>query len=177
MQGKPCDYVCKGSKWNIKSSQVTYVFYPFQFQDEVEKCKATYEALNSQLIEELPTLIEVATSIFLAVISEFILARKLFVGRITKELLTLMDVSTHSSQSYQIHYTFLYCSLSLTDLQTKGNNINGLVLHATINVLILFLPMFTIFWVNKPWSLCNTWSMVVPWEINCFVSYLFSSSI
>jgi len=62
------------------------------FQDEVEKCKATYEALNSQLIEELPTLIEVATSIFLAVISEFILARKLFVGRITKELLTLMDI-------------------------------------------------------------------------------------
>ena len=112
----------------------------------MEKCKATYEALNSQLIEELPTLIEVATSIFLAVISEFILARKLFVGRITKELLTLMDVSTHSSQSYQIHYTFLYCSLSLTDLQTKGNNINGLVLHATINVLILFVPIFfTIF--------------------------------
>ena len=103
--------------WDVK-----HVFCPFQFQDEVEKCKATYEALNSQLIEELPTLIEVATSIFLAVISEFILARKLFVGRITKELLTLMDVSTHSSQSYQIHYTFLYCSLSLTDLQTKGNN-------------------------------------------------------
>ena len=65
----------------------------------MEKCKATYEALNSQLIEELPTLIEVATSIFLAVISEFILARKLFVGRITKELLTLMDVSTDSSHT------------------------------------------------------------------------------
>ena len=60
----------------------------------MEKCKATYEALNSQLIEELPTLIEAATSIFLTVISEFVLARKLFVGRITKELLALMDVST-----------------------------------------------------------------------------------
>lgn len=93
----------------------------------MEKCKATYEALNSQLIEELPTLIEVATSIFLAVISEFILARKLFVGRITKELLTLMDVSTDSSHIC-IAYTKLF-SIS-TDLQTKGNNINGSVLHA-----------------------------------------------
>ena len=57
------------------------------------KCKATYEALNSQLIEELPTLIEVSKSLFITVLSEFALARKLFVGRITKELLTLMDVS------------------------------------------------------------------------------------
>ena len=67
--------------------------YSFQLQDEVDKCKATYEALNSQLIEELPTLIEASTAIFLVVISEFVLARKLFVGRITKELLALMDVS------------------------------------------------------------------------------------
>ena len=77
----------------VKSQVLTKVF-PLQLQDEVEKCKATYEALNSQLIEELPTLIEAATSIFLTVISEFVLARKLFVGRITKELLALMDVST-----------------------------------------------------------------------------------
>ena len=61
----------------------------------MDKCKATYEALNSQLIEELPALIEASTAIFLVVISEFVLARKLFVGRITKELLALMDVSTH----------------------------------------------------------------------------------
>ena len=67
--------------------------FALQLQDEVDKCKATYEALNSQLIEELPTLIEASTAIFLVVISEFVLARKLFVGRITKELLALMDVS------------------------------------------------------------------------------------
>ena len=41
----------------------------------------------------MPTLIEVSRNIFMMVISEFVLARKLFVGRITKELLTLMDVS------------------------------------------------------------------------------------
>ena len=59
----------------------------------MNNCKTTYEALNSQLVEELPTLIEVSRNIFMMVISEFVLARKLFVGRITKELLTLMDVS------------------------------------------------------------------------------------
>ena len=64
-----------------------------KFQDEVEKCKTTYEALNSQLIEELPTLIDAAMSIFMNVISEFVLGRKVLVGRITKELLSLMDVS------------------------------------------------------------------------------------
>ena len=69
----------------------SYIY--LQFQDEVEKCKTTYEALNSQLIEELPTLIDAAMSIFMNVISEFVLGRKVLVGRITKELLSLMDVS------------------------------------------------------------------------------------
>ena len=70
------------------------IFHLFlKFQDEVEKCKTTYEALNSQLIEELPTLIDAAMSIFMNVISEFVLGRKVLVGRITKELLSLMDVS------------------------------------------------------------------------------------
>ena len=45
------------------------------------------------MIEELPTLIDAAMSIFMNVISEFVLGRKVLVGRITKELLSLMDVS------------------------------------------------------------------------------------
>ena len=75
-------------------TKLATLFFPFQLQDEVNKVKSTYEALNSRLVEELPTLIEVSRNIFMMVISEFVLARKLFVGRITKELLTLMDVST-----------------------------------------------------------------------------------
>ena len=64
-------------------------------QDEVQKCKSTYEALNSQLVEELPTLIDATMKIFMRVISEFVLGRKILVGRITKELLSLMDVSIY----------------------------------------------------------------------------------
>ena len=70
-----------------------HIFFFLKFQDEIQKCKTTYEALNSQLIEELPTLIDAAMSIFMNVISEFVLGRKVLVGRITKELLSLMDVS------------------------------------------------------------------------------------
>ena len=72
---------------------ISFIYSFLKFQDEVEKCKTTYEALNSQLIEELPTLIDAAMSIFMNVISEFVVGRKVLVGRITKELLSLMDVS------------------------------------------------------------------------------------
>ena len=49
------------------------------------------------MIEELPTLIDAAMSIFMNVISEFVLGRKVLVGRITKELLSLMDVSNFNN--------------------------------------------------------------------------------
>jgi hypothetical protein len=65
----------------------------FQVTDDVEKCRSTFEALNSQLLEELPKLLEIATSIFTDSVGEFVLLRKVFVGKVTKELLSLMDVS------------------------------------------------------------------------------------
>eukprot|EP00095_Tigriopus_kingsejongensis_P009498 maker-scaffold1595_size34508-snap-gene-0.8 protein:Tk09498 transcript:maker-scaffold1595_size34508-snap-gene-0.8-mRNA-1 annotation:"dynamin-binding protein" len=60
--------------------------------DDKEKSKSTYDALNSQLVEELPKLILVATNLFAKCLTEFILLRKLFIGRVTKELLSLMDI-------------------------------------------------------------------------------------
>jgi hypothetical protein len=68
----------------------------FQLTDDVEKSRSTFEALNSQLLEELPKLLEVSTSIFNDSVSEFVLLRKIFVGKVTKELLSLMDVSLFS---------------------------------------------------------------------------------
>ena len=65
----------------------------FQINEEVDKCRANFEALNSQLLEQLPKLLYVAGSIFSDSVNEFVLLRKLFVGRVTKELLSLMDVS------------------------------------------------------------------------------------
>ena len=61
-------------------------------QDDVDECRTTYEALNSQLVEELPKLLELGLHIYTASFNEFIRNRKRLVGRITKELLDLMDV-------------------------------------------------------------------------------------
>ena len=64
-----------------------------QFQDDLDEVKTTYEALNTQLLEELPKFLEMGSKIYCHCVTEFILLRKLFVGRVTKELLSLMDVS------------------------------------------------------------------------------------
>ena len=69
----------------------------FQIQDEKEKAKQTYDALNSQLIEELPKLLTHANKLYSKCVTEFILLRKLFIGRVTKELLSLMDVSVEKT--------------------------------------------------------------------------------
>ena len=68
------------------------LFY-FQLAEELETAKTTYVALNGQLVDELPILIQIATDVYNESVRQFVLARKLFVGRVTKELLQLMDVS------------------------------------------------------------------------------------
>ncbi len=45
------------------------------------------------MLEELPKLLDYGSRIYCLAVTEFILLRKLFVGRVTKELLSLMDVS------------------------------------------------------------------------------------
>ena len=67
--------------------------YLIQFQDDLDEVKTTYEALNTQLLEELPKFLDMGSKIYCHCVTEFILLRKLFVGRVTKELLSLMDVS------------------------------------------------------------------------------------
>ena len=68
------------------------------------------------MIEELPTLIDTAMSIFMNVISEFVLGRKVLVGRITKELLSLMDVSK-SYKKVPFSKNYLSCSDLLSDIE------------------------------------------------------------
>jgi len=60
--------------------------------EELEKAKATYVALNGQLVDELPLLIQLSTDVYNESVSQYALARQLFVGRVTKELLQLMDI-------------------------------------------------------------------------------------
>ncbi|XP_049847527.1 dynamin-binding protein-like isoform X2 [Schistocerca gregaria] len=61
-------------------------------QEELLAAKNNYEALNSHLLDELPTLIRTALDLFLECLTAFVTARKLFSGKITKQYLSLMDL-------------------------------------------------------------------------------------
>ena len=61
-------------------------------EEELKQSKTSYEALNSQLVDELPALIELTSGLFSQCVQQFILARKLYVGSCTKELLAIMEV-------------------------------------------------------------------------------------
>ena len=63
-----------------------------QYEEELQQSKTTYEALNSQLVDELPVLIELSSGVFSQCVQQFILSRKLYVGSCTKELLAIMEV-------------------------------------------------------------------------------------
>lgn len=63
-----------------------------QLQEELFKSKSNYEALNQQLLEDLPKLIESSTEILVECVSALLGAQKLFSGKITKQYLNLMEV-------------------------------------------------------------------------------------
>lgn len=65
-----------------------------QLQEELFKSKSNYEALNHQLLEDLPILIESSTGILVECLSALLAAQKLFSGKITKQYLNLMEVIT-----------------------------------------------------------------------------------
>eukprot|EP00092_Neocalanus_flemingeri_P059232 GFUD01070744.1.p1 GENE.GFUD01070744.1~~GFUD01070744.1.p1 ORF type:complete len:905 (+),score=202.84 GFUD01070744.1:37-2751(+) len=75
--------------------------------EELETAKTTYVALNGQLVDELPILTQLATDVYNDSVRQFILARKLFVGRVTKELLQLMDLPMLASTTGDILEVFL----------------------------------------------------------------------
>jgi hypothetical protein len=64
--------------------------------------------LNSQLIEELPKFLEIGTDIYVMAIKESISTRRSFVGKITQELLSLMDVSINTLVHLYLIRTILY---------------------------------------------------------------------
>ena len=63
-----------------------------QYEEELGQCRTTYEALNSQLVEELPALQELGTRVLTQAVIQLIRARKVYVGSVTKELLAIMEV-------------------------------------------------------------------------------------
>ncbi|XP_063995287.1 dynamin-binding protein-like [Diachasmimorpha longicaudata] len=86
-------------------------------QEELATAKTNYEALNQQLLEELPILIEAGTSIITTSIEAFANARKLFFGRITKKYLMLSESATQVTsqdvlQSFLINHNLLWNQIS-----------------------------------------------------------------
>ncbi|XP_034230974.1 dynamin-binding protein-like isoform X2 [Thrips palmi] len=70
-----------------------------QLQEELFKSKTNYEALNHQLLEDLPKLIESSTEILVECLSALLAAQKLFSGKITKQYLNLMEIPSLSLAS------------------------------------------------------------------------------
>ncbi|XP_032683683.1 dynamin-binding protein-like isoform X2 [Odontomachus brunneus] len=66
-------------------------------QEELFTAKSNYEALNQQLLEELPILLDSVANILVTCLSAFAGARKLLSGKITKQYLTLCETSPHLS--------------------------------------------------------------------------------
>lgn len=75
------------NKWNFSLPS-----FKLQLEEEQNLARNTYLALNSQLLEELPTVTQHGYNIYRRCLSSFLYARKLFVGRTTKELLDLSEV-------------------------------------------------------------------------------------
>ncbi|KAL3194439.1 hypothetical protein MRX96_046068 [Rhipicephalus microplus] len=60
--------------------------------DEQQLAKNTYNALNAQLLDELPKLCGISREVLQSCVQEFLRARKTFIGRTTREMLTLMEL-------------------------------------------------------------------------------------
>ena len=68
-----------------------------QYEDEVAAARTTYSALNCQLVAELPQLIQLAGGVLGQAVHQLAVARKLYVGNCTRELLAVMEVSNQAS--------------------------------------------------------------------------------
>ena len=63
-----------------------------QAEQELVAARTSYEALNTQLLSELPSLLELATQLYCQAVAQLAQARKLYVGSVTRELLAVMDI-------------------------------------------------------------------------------------
>ena len=73
------------------------LFTNFQIQEELLAAKSNYEALNSHLLDELPTLNSLAYEVLVECLAAFVMARKTLSGKITREYFALMEVRSFSS--------------------------------------------------------------------------------
>ncbi|XP_008543725.1 dynamin-binding protein [Microplitis demolitor] len=85
--------------------------------EELITAKTNYEALNQQLSEELPILIDAGVKITISCLRSFTKARKLFNGKVTKQYLDLPKSTTQNPsedilQSFLINHNLLWNQIS-----------------------------------------------------------------
>ena len=86
-----------GRKTNLNIAEVFIESSAAQYEDEVAAARTTYSALNCQLVAELPQLIQLAGGVLGQAVHQLAVARKLYVGNCTRELLAVMEVSYSAS--------------------------------------------------------------------------------
>ncbi|XP_076307019.1 dynamin-binding protein-like isoform X2 [Tachypleus tridentatus] len=88
-------------------------------QEELEEAKNNYMALNSQLLDELPSVCVISTDIFKECLHSFLQARKNFLGRTAKQMLSLTQLSLLLSSQKDILETFKVKHNLVVDQLTK----------------------------------------------------------
>nr|CAD7396633.1 unnamed protein product [Timema cristinae] len=78
-----------------------------QFQEELAISKSNYEALNWQLLEELPILTTLACELFVECMAAFVTSRRLLSGKITKQYLTLMELPLMKTSQGDLLETYI----------------------------------------------------------------------
>lgn len=104
--------------------------------EEEAKKKHDFEALNTQLIDELPDLIRLSTDIFNNSLAAFFKIKKLFIGRTAQSLLKLISlpymVSSTGTSAAEVQETFnVKFNLLLEDLSRDFNLLSPVLLTAT----------------------------------------------
>ncbi|GIY80564.1 dynamin-binding protein [Caerostris darwini] len=119
---KLLDFESASSKME-KNKDVTKIK---MLQDNLTMAKNTYEALNSQLLDDLPKLCDLSIEILYDCIRCFLKAKKNFVGRTTKLFFSLMDLplligSQGSSilDTFQVKHTLVMDDLSQLTILPK----------------------------------------------------------
>lgn len=74
--------------------------------EEQQLMKNTYEALNSQLLDELPKLCEISTEILNYCVIAFLQLRKTFLGRVAKQMIELTELPLVAGNKAEFLETF-----------------------------------------------------------------------
>ncbi|OQR68697.1 dynamin-binding protein-like [Tropilaelaps mercedesae] len=72
------------------------------FEEEEQSARNTYNALNSQLLDELPQLCNLSSELLCSCVHAFLRARKLLIGRIANQLLELSEHSGLQTSSSEV---------------------------------------------------------------------------